>query len=57
MGNIEKIQPVMDKAKGILDGIDMGTISKLMGSIGGSLGSMKGPKNTDQEAVTTITGK
>ena len=57
MGNIEKIQPVMDKAKGILDGIDMGTISKLMGSIGGSLGSMKGGKNTDQEAVTTITGK
>jgi hypothetical protein len=57
MGNIEKIQPVMDKAKGILDGIDMGTISKLMGSIGGSLGSMKGAKPADQEAVTTITGK
>jgi hypothetical protein len=38
MGNIEKIQPVMDKAKGILDGFDMSSISKMMESIG---------KNTD----------
>lgn len=57
MGNIEKIQPVMDKAKGILDGIDMSTISKLMGSIGTSVNSMKGGKNADREAVTEITGK
>jgi hypothetical protein len=38
MGNIEKIQPVMDKAKGILDGFDMSSISKMMENIG---------KNTD----------
>jgi hypothetical protein len=34
MGSIEKIQPVMDKAKGILDGFDMTSITKMMQSIG-----------------------
>jgi predicted nuclease with TOPRIM domain len=34
MGNIEKIQPVMEKAKGILESFDMGSISKLMENIG-----------------------
>ena len=45
MGNIEKIQPVMDKAKGILDGFDMSSISKMMESIGKSTDFLnsKGP--------------
>lgn len=42
MGNIEKIQPVMDKAKGILDGFDMTSISKMMESIGKSTDMFKG---------------
>jgi hypothetical protein len=41
MGSIEKIQPVMDKAKGILDGFDMGSISKMMESIGKSTDMFK----------------
>ena len=42
MGSIEKIQPVMDKAKGILDGFDMSSISKMMESIGSSTDMLKG---------------
>jgi hypothetical protein len=42
MGSIEKIQPVMDKAKGILDGFDMSSISKMMESIGKSTDMFKG---------------
>ena len=42
MGSIEKIQPVMDKAKGILDGFDMNSISKMMQSIGQSTDMFKG---------------
>ena len=42
MGSIEKIQPVMDKAKGILDGFDMTSISKMMESIGKSTDMIKG---------------
>jgi hypothetical protein len=42
MGSIEKIQPVMDKAKGILDGFDMGSITKMMESIGSSTDMFKG---------------
>ena len=42
MGSIEKIQPVMDKAKGILDGFDMGSISKMMESIGQNTQLFKG---------------
>jgi hypothetical protein len=41
MSNIEKIQPVMDKAKGILDGFDMTSISKMMTSIGNSTDMFK----------------
>jgi hypothetical protein len=41
MGSIEKIQPVMDKAKGILDGFDMNSISKMMQSIGQSTDMFK----------------
>ena len=41
MNNIEKIQPVMDKAKGILDGFDMTSISKMMTSIGNSTDMFK----------------
>jgi hypothetical protein len=41
MGSIEKIQPVMDKAKGILDGFDMTSISKMMESIGKSTDMLK----------------
>ncbi len=41
MGSIEKIQPVMDKAKGILDGFDMTSITKMMESIGKSTDMLK----------------
>lgn len=41
MGSIEKIQPVMDKAKGILDGFDMSSISKMMENIGKSTDMFK----------------
>lgn len=36
MGNIEKIAPIMEKAGSILNGFDMGAISKLMTSVGNS---------------------
>jgi hypothetical protein len=42
MGNIERIQPVMDKAKGILDTFDMSAITKLMSNIGKSTTMLKG---------------
>ena len=42
MGNIEKIKPVMDKAKGILEGFDMNSISQLMKSIGAGTDLFKG---------------
>ena len=42
MGSIEKIQPVMDKAKGILDGFDMSSITKMMQSIGQGTDMFKG---------------
>ena len=49
MGNIEKIQPVMDKAKGILDGFDMTSISKMMESIGQSTDMFKGKGQAEKE--------
>ena len=36
MGNIEKIAPIMEKAGSILNGFDMGAITKLMGTVGSS---------------------
>ena len=36
MGNIEKIAPIMEKAGSILNGFDMGSITKLMGTVGSS---------------------
>jgi hypothetical protein len=36
MGNIEKITPIMEKAGSILQGFDMGAITKLMKNVGGN---------------------
>lgn len=36
MGNIEKITPIMEKAGSILQGFDMGAITRLMKNVGGS---------------------
>jgi hypothetical protein len=36
MGNIEKIAPIMEKAGSILNGFDMGAITKLMSTVGTS---------------------
>lgn len=37
MGNIEKITPIMEKAGSILQGFDMGAITKLMKNVGGGV--------------------
>ena len=42
MGNIEKMTPIMEKAGSILNGFDMGAITKLMGSVGQSAAKLKG---------------
>jgi hypothetical protein len=42
MGNIEKMTPIMEKAGNILNGFDMGAITKLMGTVGGSIDKLKG---------------
>jgi len=41
MGNIEKITPIMEKAGSILQGFDMGAITKLMKNVGGSVNMLK----------------
>jgi hypothetical protein len=41
MGNIEKMTPIMEKAGNILNGFDMGAISKLMGTVGQSASKLK----------------
>jgi hypothetical protein len=42
MGNIEKITPIMEKAGNILQGFDMGTITKLMKNVGSRADALKG---------------
>lgn len=41
MGSIEKMTPVMEKAGSILQSFDMGAITKLMESVGGSASNLK----------------
>jgi hypothetical protein len=41
MGNIEKITPIMEKAGSILQGFDMGAISKLMKNVGSNATLLK----------------
>jgi hypothetical protein len=55
MGNIEKIQPVMDKAKGILEGFDMTKINKLIGSMGNMGGLVE--KKEGSAAPAKIVGE
>ena len=52
MGNIEKIAPIMEKAGSILQGFDMGAITKLMNKVGGSAQMLK-----DNRPVADIEAK
>ena len=49
MGNIEKITPIMEKAGSILQGFDMGAITKLMKNVGGGVNMLK-ENRPDMEA-------
>jgi hypothetical protein len=49
MGNIEKMTPIMEKAGSILNGFDMGAITKLMGTVGESAAKLKGVAGIDKE--------
>jgi hypothetical protein len=50
MGNIEKITPIMEKAGNILQGFDMGTITKLMKNVGSRADALKGGAKPAPEA-------
>ena len=44
MGNIQKLEPMMNKAAGLLDGLDTKRISNLMGNLDAKLKNMNGGK-------------
>ena len=50
MGNIEKITPIMEKAGSILQGFDMGAITKLMKNVGSSATLLGENRPADIEA-------
>ena len=50
MGNIEKITPIMEKAGNILQGFDMGAITKIMKNVGSSATLLSENRPADIEA-------
>jgi hypothetical protein len=44
MGNIQKLEPMMQKAGSLLEGLDMGKMKQLIGSLEGKMQDISGGK-------------
>lgn len=56
MGNIEKLTPIMDKASSVLQSIDVGGITGLMGGIQQRMKGFSKNKDEDEAAPTEVEG-